>query len=81
MLSGSNTVMSLLEKVMLHSASQIVSMPISVCLNVEIMWPVGGNDWTSWGMADLAVPAERATWSFTVSTCTFGVVILVFVIG
>ena len=79
MLYGAKTVMSRLEKVTVQSASQIGPMPINVCLDVSIMWPVVGNSWTSWGMVDLAVPAERVTWLFAVTICTFGAIVLVFV--
>ena len=78
MLSGEKTVTSRLEKVTVQSASQIVMTPSNVCLNVSRMWPVVGKAWTSWEMADLAVPEERATWLFAVPTHTFGAVVSVF---
>ena len=81
MLSGANTVSSQFEKVMVHSASQIVPIPIIVCLNVGMMCPVVRKVWTSWGIVVSAVPEERAIWFFDVPTCTFGAVTLVLVMG
>ena len=80
-LSEAKTVTARFDKVTVQSASQIGPMPISVCLNVFMIWLVVGNSWTSWGMADSDVPAELATWSFAVTTFTFGAVVLVFVMG
>ena len=80
MLSGEKTITSLLEKVTVQSASQILQMPINVSLNDGMMWTVVGKDCTSWVMTASAMSAERATWSFSVPTRTFGAVVSVFTI-
>ena len=64
-----------------QSASQMLPIPINVCLNDGIACPVRRKSDGGWGKPNVPVPIDFCTWTVAVPKCTLGAAELKFWIG
>ena len=62
----------------MQSASQMLSVPINVCLNDGMTWPVRGKSAGRWGKFSVPMPIDVCTWPVSVSTSTLDASVLNF---
>ena len=60
------------------SASQMLPIPINVCLNNGTTWPVRWKSDGRWSKLNILMPIDVCTWPVDVPTCTLGAATLNF---